>query len=123
MSSVVEAPRRLRPQQRAAPAPKRKGRAGTARRPFAGSIAWIVVVGVLLAGVVAVNVLVLQLNVEVDRYGRERAQLKADAARLRSELSSASANARIESDAATKLGLAPADPATTTYLQLTPGPR
>jgi cell division protein FtsL len=113
MSTVAEAPARLR---RKAPPAKRAAR----RAPFAGGIAWIVLVGVLLAGVVAVNVLVLQLNVDLDRYGRERAELKAEGARLRSELSSASANVRIESDATSKLGLVPADPATTTYVQVVP---
>jgi len=65
-------------------------------------------------------VLVLQLNVELDRYGRERAELKADSARLRSQLSSASANVRIESEAQVKLGLVPADPTVTTYVHLAP---
>jgi cell division protein FtsL len=114
MSTVVEAPARG--------GPKRSASRRTARRaPFAGGIAWIVVVGALLAGVVAVNVLVLQLNVQLDGYGRERAELKAESARLRSALSSASANVRIETDAASKLGLVPADPATTTYLTLPSG--
>jgi cell division protein FtsL len=114
MSTVAQAP--SRPRRKPAPA-----RAPARRAPFAGGIAWIVVVGTLLAGIVAVNVLVLQLNVQLDRYGRERAQLKAESARLRSALSSASANVRIETDAVDKLGLAPADPATTTYLQIAPG--
>jgi len=113
MSSVAQAPARV---GRKPAASRRKA----GRAPFAGGIAWIVLVGVLLAGIVAVNVLVLQLNVELDRYGRERAELKAESARLRSALSSASANVRIETDATSKLGLAPADPATTTYLQLAP---
>ena len=81
---------------------------------------WIAVVGVLLAGVVAINVLLLQRNLELDGLGRERAGLKADNALLRSQLSSASANARIERDATTKLGLQAADPLTTTYIRLTP---
>jgi cell division protein FtsL len=115
MSAVAETPTRL--------ARKRATRGTQKRAPFAGGIVWIVVIGTLLAGVVAVNVLVLQLNVELDRYGRERAELKAESARLRSELSSASANVRIETDAATKLGLVPADPATTTYIHVGPGAR
>ena len=72
----------------------------------------------LLAGIVAVNVVVLQLNMQFDGLSRERAQLKADNARLRSQLSSASANARIEEVATAKLGLQPADPLTTTYVRL-----
>jgi cell division protein FtsL len=88
------------------------------RSPFAGGIAWIVVIGVLLAGIVAVNVVVLQLNMQFDGLSRERAQLKADNALLRSQLSSASANVRIEQAATTKLGLQAADPLTTTYVRL-----
>ena len=81
-----------RSRRRLAPAPGR-GEQDAAPLPFAGGIAWIVVVGVLLAGIVAVNVVVLQLNVEFDGLSRERAQLKADNALLRAQLSSASANA------------------------------
>lgn len=88
------------------------------RAPFAGGVAWIVVVGVLLAGIVAINVVVLQLNMQFDGLSSERAQLKADNALLRSRLSSASANVRIEEAATAKLGLQPADPLTTTYVRL-----
>ncbi|MBA3347992.1 MAG: septum formation initiator family protein [Actinobacteria bacterium] len=70
---------------------------------------WIVVFGALLAGVVAVNVAVLQLNVELDGLGRERVQLRADNARLSSQISSAGADARIETQARNRLGLAPAE--------------
>ena len=88
------------------------------RAPFAGGVMWIVLVGVLLAGIVAVNVVVLQLNMQFDGLSRERAQLKADNALLRSRLSSASANVRIEDLATAKLGLQVADPLTTTYVRL-----
>ena len=63
-------------------------------------------VGALLAGIVAVNVVVLQLNMQFNGLSRERAQLKADNALLRSQLSSASASVRIEDAATSKLGLA-----------------
>ena len=94
---------------------RRKRRVGS---PFAGGIAWIVLVGALLAGIVAVNVLVLQLNMQFDGLSRQRAQLKADNALLRSQLSSASANVRIEEAATSQLGLRAADPLTTTYVRL-----
>jgi cell division protein FtsL len=83
-------------------------------------VVWIVLVGVLLAGVVAVNVAVLQLNVRIDGLGRERIQLRADNARLSSQLSSAAAAARIESEAKARLGLVQADANSTTYVQLAP---
>ena len=102
--------------------PSQEGRKGTpaaaARAPFAGGIVWILLVASLLAGIVAVNVVVLQLNMQFDRLGSERAQLQADNALLRSQLSSASASMRIEQAATTKLGLQPADPLTTTYVRL-----
>ena len=81
---------------------------------------WILLAAVLLAGVVAVNVAVLQLNVRLDELGRERIQLQAETKRLSSQLSSASANARIESQAKAKLGLVRADPALTFHVQLAP---
>ena len=88
------------------------------RAPFAGGVVWIVVIGVLLAGIVAVNVVVLQFNMQFDSLSRERAQLKADNALLRSKLSSASAGVRIEDAAKAKLGLQEADPLTITYVRL-----
>lgn len=94
-----------------------------ARRPVAkartfGGVAWIVLFGVLLAGVVAVNVAVLQLNVRLDDLNRERFQLRADVAGLSSRISSAGADARIESQARNRLGLEPAE--TTEFIDLAP---
>jgi cell division protein FtsL len=103
---------------------KRRARVPTlerrARRTFAGGVLWIVLLGILLAGIVGVNVAVLQLMVRVDRLGGERAELKADNARIRSRLSSASASMRIEQQARIRLGLEPADPLQTTYVRLDP---
>ena len=93
-------------------------RARAARGAFRGGVLWIVVIGMLLAGVVATNVVVLRLNVELDELRRTRAELKADIAATRAQLSSASANARIEREAAEKLGLVPVDPNATTHLHL-----
>ena len=94
----------------------RRARAG--RSAFTGGVLWIVLIAVLLAGVVAINVLVLRLNVQLDGLRHDRAELKAEIASTRAQLSSASANARIETEAATKLGLVEADPNATTYLRL-----
>jgi cell division protein FtsL len=111
MSTIAEAPvvRRAR---------RSKPDKARSRAPFAGGVAWIVLVGALLAGIVAVNVLVLQLNMQFDGLSRQRAQLKADNALLRSQLSSASAHVRIEDAATAQLGLRPADDLTTTYVRL-----
>ena len=109
---AVTGPRR-RPRVRTRP--KRRARI----RPF-GGVVWIVLLAVLLAGVVAVNVAVLQLNVRLDELGRERIELQGETRRLSSQLSSASATARIASQAKTKLGLVEADPELTFHVQLAP---
>ena len=111
----VETPQVAQPRRRRAAV----ARAAPRPRPF-GGVVWIVLVAMLLAGVVAVNVAVLQLNVQLDELGRERIQLRADTNRLSSQLSSESANARIESQARTKLGLVRADPTLTEHVQLAP---
>ena len=67
-------------------------------------------VGVCLAGIVAINVAVLRLNVELDQLSSVRADLKADIAIGKAQLSSASSHIRIETEAATRLGLVQADP-------------
>lgn len=123
MSSVADTRVGARRRSRALPGGKASPRSAARRRPFSGGIVWIVVIAVLLAGVVAVNVLVLQLNLRYDRLGRERAQLRAQIAQLQAELSSASANARIETLARDRLGLVRAAPDATTYVKLPPATR
>ncbi len=107
----------------AQPAALPRTRTRPVRRPVAksrtfGGVLWIVVLGALLAGVVAVNVAVLQLNVRLDDLNRERFQLRADNASLSSQISSAGADAKIESQARTRLGLEPAE--TTEFIDLAP---
>jgi cell division protein FtsL len=115
MSAIAQAPRVARPRRGSSARLKAKPQL------LGGGVVWIVLFAALLAGVVAVNVAVLRLNVELDRTGQERSQLKADVAALRSELSSTAATSRIERVATEELGLALADPETTTYVTL--GPR
>ena len=85
---------------------------------MAGGVFWIVVVGVLLAGVVAINVAVLRLNVRMDELSHQRAQLRAENAALEARLASLAASFRIEKRARTRLGLVLADPEQTEYLRL-----
>jgi cell division protein FtsL len=97
-------------------------RGAARRRGVDRGVLWIAFLAVLLAGVVAVNVAVLQLNVRLDELGRERVQLRDDTARLRAQLSGTAAHARIERRARAELGLVEADPATTSYVDLAPRP-
>lgn len=110
MSSLAQAARSGRARAR--------GRERAKPRLLSGGVLWIVLFAALLAGVVAVNVAVLRLNLELDRADGERSELRADIARLRAELSSASASARIERLARKELGLVEADPDTTVFVDL-----
>jgi cell division protein FtsB len=73
---------------------------------------------VLLAGVVALNVAVLRLNVQLDRLNGERSKLRAENAALASQLSSGAASPAIQDRAQRVLGLVPAEPGDTTYVDL-----
>ena len=95
--------------------PKRRA---NAQRRTAGGAVWIVLMGLLLAGVVALNVAVLRLNLQFDQLARDRDKLRAESAELASQLATRSASARTSSLARRRLGYQPADPATTTYLDL-----
>ena len=109
----LPAPPKRRPSPR--PAPSRRSRA---RPRVFGSALWIGFLALLLAGVVALNVAVLRLNMQLDELGRERANLRADNAALASRYSSEHATARIQAVARDRLGLVPATPEDTTYVQL-----
>ena len=87
------------------------------QRRIAGGVAWIVVVAALLAGVVAVNVAVLRLNLSLDSVNRQRGQLKADIAAQQAKLASAKRTGAIVNGAQ---GLVQADPATTLTVDLRP---
>lgn len=95
-------------------------RTRTQARVLGGGVLWIVLFACVLAGVVAVNVAVLRLNLALDSTSQERAQLKADIAGIRAGLSSAAATARIERAARDDLGLVQADPDTMIYVTLGP---
>lgn len=101
----------------ARPAPRRRS---VPERRVAGGVAWIGLVAVLLAGVVALNVAVLRLNMRLDELGRERDGLRAENAELATGLSRAAAAGRIENLASKRLGLVPAQPDQTTYVRLRP---
>jgi cell division protein FtsB len=94
------------------PRPRAKRR----RDPLRSGVVWIVVAAAVLAGLVALNVAVLQLNVRLDQLSRDRASLREQNAALASRFSTAKAAPLIEARAKARLGLVPAKD--TTYVEL-----
>jgi len=82
-----------------------------------GGIFWISAFAVLLAGVVALNVAVLRVNMNVNDLSTQQADLQAQNQALASRLSSAGSSIRIE-QAARRLGLVPALSTDTSYVDL-----
>jgi cell division protein FtsL len=100
-------------------APRARPRARPrSRRRARGGILWIAASGILLAGVVFVNVAVLQLNLRLDSATSERAKLQADNAALQSEYSSLVSSPRISAAATRRLGLVYEDPSQYGYVNL-----
>jgi len=112
LARSLEAPAKTPPRPARPPS---RGRRASSNRRMAGGLAWIVVSAVLLTGVVALNVVVLRLNVQLDRAGHDRADLRAQNQLLQAEVSSAAASARIQSLARAR-GFVPASE--TTYVDL-----
>jgi cell division protein FtsL len=71
-----------------------------------------------LAGIVALNVAALRLNVQVEQLDGQRDKLASKRNALQTELSTAVAAGRIEGLATSRLGLVTPD--STTYLELKP---
>jgi hypothetical protein len=117
----ARAPARRRPRtsdldhKPARPAPRRRAKA---KAGVAGGLAWIIVAGVLLAGIVALNVAVLRLNIRLDRMNNQSQQLQAENAALGAKLSGAVSSPRIQALAKAR-GFVPADPTTIGYVDLT----
>ena len=106
-------PPRRRPAPVAVPAPRRRA----AGRRLTGGIVWISVLAVLLAGVVAVNVAVLRVNVGLTKLDKQQQLLQAQNDALASQVSSAGASLKIEATAR-RLGLVPALGTDTSYIDL-----
>jgi cell division protein FtsL len=107
--AVVVEPAR-RPRTGTAPRSRPHKRAKAQQARARGGILWIAISGILLAGVVFVNVAVLQLNLSLDSANSERTKLHAENAALSSQLSSELASWRIQSRASKELGLVYSDP-------------
>ena len=74
--------------------------------------------GILLAGVVFVNVAVLSLNLALDGVSSDRVKLRAENAALQSQLSSELRTGQIETQAGRQLGLVYQDPSIYGHLDL-----
>jgi cell division protein FtsL len=94
------------PAARPRPRPRRRASRAHAR----GGILWIAIGGILLAGVVFVNVAVLQLNLRLDSANADRAKLLAGNASLQAEYSRLVASPRITAAATKQFGLTYQDP-------------
>jgi len=83
-----------------------------------GGILWIAIGGILLAGVVFVNVAVLQLNLRLDSANAERSKLLADNAALQTQYSRLISSPRITASAKKQFGLVYRDPSEYVYVDL-----
>ena len=111
--------RRSKPKPKPKAKAKPQARARARRRAHTrGGVLWIAVSGVLLVGVVFVNVASLRLNLELDKAGQQRAKLRAETATLQSALSSALASPRIQKQARQEEGLVQADQVSIGYINL-----
>jgi cell division protein FtsL len=110
---------RARPRPRPAAKPASRPRTRQRVAPV-GGVLWIALLAALLGGIVALNVAVLQANVRLDELAKERAELQGANAALSSQLSTAGATPQVEALARQRLGLEPATPEQTTYVELKP---
>ncbi|HEX7526660.1 MAG TPA: hypothetical protein VF327_10145 [Gaiellaceae bacterium] len=110
-SAIAEPVPRPRPRSK----PRSRKRAQAKAR---GGILWIAISGILLAGVVFVNVAVLQLNLSLDKTNTERSRLLAENAALQSQYSSLVGSNAIQSKAVKKFGLVYKDQSTYGYVTL-----
>jgi cell division protein FtsL len=114
----AEPARTRRPRTKPKPTPKTRPAQRSAPRSRVTGVVWIGALAVLLAGVVAMNVAVLRLNMTLDRLGRERADLRATNGELSSSISRNASAPRIQAIAARRLGLVQATSDQTSYVGL-----
>ena len=100
------------------PRPRTRTRKRVKRASARGGILWIAVGGILLAGVVFVNVAVLQLNLRLDSANAERSKLVAENAALQTQYAQLVSSPRISAAATSQLGLVYQDPTQYGYVNL-----
>lgn len=88
------------------------------RPTLLSGILWIVALAALLGGIVALNVAVLQLNVRLERAEQAKEELRAANDSLSGRLSRAGSIPQVALTADRLLGLVPASPEETTYVDL-----
>jgi hypothetical protein len=118
---MATAAARAEPRRAPRPKPRPEPRRAPKRRPVArprvaGNVVWIGLVATLLAGIVALNVAVLRLNMQSEELDVERTKLIVQRDGLEAELSQAAAAGRIEAMALNRYGLT--EPVETTYVRL-----
>jgi outer membrane murein-binding lipoprotein Lpp len=97
--------------------PRRRRPRGVAKRRVAGGVVWIAVATMLLAGIVALNVVVLRLNLKLDDLSSQRTELRAEIVQLRAQAAVGAVPATIRTEAAEK-GYRPVNPSRIRYLEL-----
>ena len=102
------------PANRPRPRTRKRVRRASAR----GGIVWIVFGGILLAGVVFVNVAVLQLNLSLDSANADRSKLLGENAALQTQYSQLLSSPRISAAATKQFGLTYEDPSQYGYVNL-----
>ena len=102
----------------ARPRPRTRTRTRVKRASARGGILWIAVGGILLAGVVFVNVAVLQLNLRLDSANAERSKLLGENAQLQTQYSQLISSPRVQAAATKQLGLVYQDPSQYGYVDL-----
>jgi cell division protein FtsL len=100
--------------------PRVSARARARKARARGGILWIAIGGILLAGVVFVNVAVLQLNLRLDSANADRAKLLGDTAALQAEYSRLVSSPRITAAATKQYGLTYQDPTDYGHINLAP---
>jgi cell division protein FtsB len=100
----------------ARPRPRPRGR-GVQHRRVASGVVWIGLLAVLLTGIVALNVAVLQLNLQLDQLGQERTRLRTENDELRQRAAFNAVPDAIRT-AATQEGYHPVNPLQMRYLDL-----
>jgi cell division protein FtsL len=113
----VAAPPVRRPRSREEARPRARPRRRAQGLRVSGGIFWISAFALLLAGVVAINVAVLRVNMSVGDLNKQQLELQNQNQTLSSEVSSAGSSLLIERTAR-RLGLVPAPAADTSYLDL-----